>query len=173
MRIIGSMNHYEVLGVPRDAAQEDIKRAYRQMAMKYHPDRNPGSHQSEERFKDVSLAYEVLGDEHKKQIYDVSLGLRPDGTFDPSFFDPSKLDQQAFINAFVAQFGQYLDDVVPGVRDYAREAVRKNAESRKKKAARRKAKKRKPNCTACKDKGKILVKQGNFEISVTCRRCAA
>ncbi len=61
---------YEVLGIGRNASQDEIKKAYRQMAMKYHPDRNAGNKESEEKFKEAAEAYEVLGDPDKKQRYD-------------------------------------------------------------------------------------------------------
>ena len=61
---------YEVLGVSRNASQEDIKKAYRQMAMKYHPDKNPGDSEAEEKFKEVAEAYAILSDPDKRQRYD-------------------------------------------------------------------------------------------------------
>jgi molecular chaperone DnaJ len=63
-------DYYEVLGLSRSATPEDIKKAYRKSALKYHPDRNPGDAQAEKNFKAISEAYEVLGDEKKRQIYD-------------------------------------------------------------------------------------------------------
>jgi molecular chaperone DnaJ len=63
-------DYYEVLGVARDASVEQIKRAYRQLALKYHPDRNPGDATAEERFKEASEAVAVLSDEQKRSIYD-------------------------------------------------------------------------------------------------------
>jgi molecular chaperone DnaJ len=62
-------DYYEVLGVSRDTAVSEIKKAYRQLAMKYHPDRNPGDSEAEEKFKEASEAYSVLADEEKRQIY--------------------------------------------------------------------------------------------------------
>lgn len=69
---------YGVLGVSKDASQQDIKKAYRKLAQKYHPDKNPGD-ANEQRFKDVAGAYEVLGDEKKRKLYDEfgEISLRP------------------------------------------------------------------------------------------------
>ena len=63
-------DYYEVLGVKKDASADEIKKAYRKMAMKYHPDRNPGDKEAEEKFKEVGEAYEVLSDADKKARYD-------------------------------------------------------------------------------------------------------
>lgn len=59
-------DYYEVLGVSRDASAEDIKKAYRKMALKYHPDRNPGDAAAEEKFKEAAEAYDVLSNPDKK-----------------------------------------------------------------------------------------------------------
>jgi molecular chaperone DnaJ len=64
------MNYYETLGVASTASAEEIKKGYRKMAMKYHPDRNPGNAEAEEKFKAAAEAYEVLSDTEKRQIYD-------------------------------------------------------------------------------------------------------
>src|SRR5262249_33306132 len=63
-------DYYETLGVPRDAKEADIKKAYRKLARKYHPDMNPNNKQAEEKFKEVQEAYEVLGDAEKRRKYD-------------------------------------------------------------------------------------------------------
>ena len=63
-------DYYEVLGVKKDASADEIKKAYRKMAMKYHPDRNPGDQEAEDKFKEVGEAYEVLSDADKKARYD-------------------------------------------------------------------------------------------------------
>lgn len=63
-------DYYEVLGVDTRASQEEIKKAYRQLALKFHPDRNPGDKEAEENFKEAAEAYEVLRDSQKRDIYD-------------------------------------------------------------------------------------------------------
>lgn len=63
-------DYYKVLGVPRNAQADEIRRAYRKLAVKHHPDKNPGDKQAEERFKDINEAYEVLGDATKRARYD-------------------------------------------------------------------------------------------------------
>lgn len=63
-------DYYEVLGVGRNAGEAEIKKAYRQMALKYHPDKNPGNKEAEEKFKEAAEAYEVLSDKEKRQRYD-------------------------------------------------------------------------------------------------------
>jgi molecular chaperone DnaJ len=63
-------DYYQVLGIERNATADEIKKAYRKMAMQYHPDRNPGNKEAEEKFKEAAEAYEVLGDEEKRRRYD-------------------------------------------------------------------------------------------------------
>ena len=63
-------DYYEVLGVDKNASADEIKKAYRKMAMKYHPDKNPGDKEAEEKFKEANEAYEVLSDETKRATYD-------------------------------------------------------------------------------------------------------
>src|SRR5262249_18499587 len=67
---VTQIDYYEVLGVPRSASEQDIKSAYRKLALKFHPDRNPGDKAAEDKFKQAAEAYSVLGDPEKRQRYD-------------------------------------------------------------------------------------------------------
>jgi molecular chaperone DnaJ len=67
---VSKADYYEVLGVSRDVSDQELKSAYRKQAMKYHPDRNPGDHSAEEKFKEASEAYQVLSDADKRAAYD-------------------------------------------------------------------------------------------------------
>ena len=63
-------DYYDLLGVSRDATADDLKKAFRQLAMKYHPDRNPDNKESEEKFKEINEAYSCLSDPQKRAHYD-------------------------------------------------------------------------------------------------------
>jgi len=67
---MGGGDYYKVLGVAKDASQDVIKKAYRKLAMKWHPDKNGGSEESSTKFKEISEAYEVLSDEKQRRDYD-------------------------------------------------------------------------------------------------------
>jgi len=96
---------YEVLGVAKTASAQEIKKAYRKLAMKHHPDRNPGDAEAEERFKEASAAYEVLSDDNKRQVYDQygHAGLRGRG-FEPNFTDAGDIFSM-FGDLFGEMFG--------------------------------------------------------------------
>src|SRR5947208_6890886 len=87
----GKRDYYEVLGVARGATDQEIKSAYRKLAMQYHPDRNPNNPEAEEKFKECSEAYAILADGEKRSVYDrfghAGLGgSAGGGGFDPSSF---------------------------------------------------------------------------------------
>ena len=86
----GKRDYYEVLGVSRNAAEQEIKSAYRKMALQYHPDRNPGNDEAEEKFKEAAEAYAILSDAQKRAQYDryghAGVGSSASGGFDPSVF---------------------------------------------------------------------------------------
>jgi molecular chaperone DnaJ len=95
---------YEVLNLPRDAGDDDIKKAYRQQAMKYHPDRNPGDHQAEEKFKEVGRAYDILSDPGKRSMFDRYGTV--DGRSGPQGGNPfAGFDMEDALRAFMENFG--------------------------------------------------------------------
>src|ERR1700723_2274846 len=99
-------DYYEVLGVDRQAGEQDLKSSYRKLAMQFHPDRNPGDHTAEEKFKEAAEAYSVLSDPQKRAAYDAygHQGLSGGGGFDPSSMDLGDILGQVF--GFGDIFGQ-------------------------------------------------------------------
>src|SRR5207249_8418266 len=98
----GGGDYYALLGVPREASEADIKKAYRRLAMEYHPDRNGGDKAAEEKFKQITEAYEVLRDPDKRAAYDRygEAGLRGGGASGFSHFDLSEA-----LSVFMRDFG--------------------------------------------------------------------
>lgn len=98
-------DYYEILGVSRDASTEEVKKAYRKLALKYHPDRNPDDPEAEERFKEVTEAYEVLRDPEKRSQYnrmqELGVGAGPGGFG----FGFETFDLSDALRAFMRDFG--------------------------------------------------------------------
>src|SRR4051812_14110530 len=67
---MAKQDYYTTLGMARDASADDLKKAYRKLAMQFHPDRNPGNKQAEAKFKEINEAYDILKDEQKRAAYD-------------------------------------------------------------------------------------------------------
>jgi molecular chaperone DnaJ len=102
-------DYYEILEVPKNAGSDDIKKAYRQQAMKYHPDRNPGDKTAEEKFKEAAEAYEVLNDPDRRARYDRfgHEGLRPGPT--GGGFEGFDFDLSDALRTFMEGFGGFGD----------------------------------------------------------------
>jgi len=100
-------DYYEVLGLGRDATEEDIKRVYRRLALQYHPDKNPGNKEAEEKFKEATEAYEVLKDPEKRSRYDRygHAGVAAEAGF--GGFDFSTFNLSDALRAFMRDFGSF------------------------------------------------------------------
>lgn len=105
-------DYYEILGVDKNATEEEVKKAYRKLAVQYHPDKNPGNKQAEEKFKEATEAYEVLRDPEKRSRYDqfghVGAGVGAGGYG----FDFSDFDLSDALRTFMRDFGGFgLEDI--------------------------------------------------------------
>ena len=184
-------DYYEVLGVNRDASEDDIKKSYRKLAMKWHPDRNPENPKAEERFKEAKEAYEILSDPQKRPAYD---------QFGHAGVDPSAGGGAAGAGAgfggFADAFGDIFGDIFGGGRGrsgvYRGADLRYNLEISLEDAARGTETRiripameecgtchgsgAKPGttpttCTTCQGHGQVRMQQGFFSIQQTCPRC--
>jgi len=98
-------DYYDVLGVSKSASKDELKKAYRKLAMKYHPDRNPDDSQAAEKFKELSEAYEILSDDQKRQTYD---------NFGHEGVNSSFSSSQGAADAFSDIFGDIFSDIFGG-----------------------------------------------------------
>lgn len=171
------MSHYSVLGIGRNFTNNELRKAYRNLCMECHPDRNPGDPKSEERFKKVSIAYQVLSDPEKRRDYD--LGSFFGGGFGPSMGNVDG-EIQYTIHGFLDMFNDFMDHS-PLFEESRADADRENV--RKKKAAAASKTKRSPKgkpsrrtqakvkCSACGDAGYRTMKQGVASFRVPCLAC--
>ncbi len=182
---------YELLGVARNASAEDIKKAYRKLAMQYHPDRNPGDKSAEQTFKAVSEAYEVLKDDQKRAAYDrfghaaFENGGRGGGPGDFGF-------ATGFADIFDEMFGEFMggrrgQNANPRGNDlrYNLEITLEEAFKGKQTTVRvptltvcevcggtgAEAGSRPVNCPTCQGHGRVRAQQGFFTIERTCPTC--
>jgi molecular chaperone DnaJ len=192
-------DYYTTLGVNRDASEEDIKKAYRKLAMKHHPDRNPNDKQAEERFKEAKEAYEVLTDAKKRAAYDQfgHAGVDPSVGFGAAgargFGGPEGFG--GFADAFGDIFGEIFGSGAARGRGdgvYRGADLRYNLELSLEEAARgTEAKIRIPaleqcgtchgsgakpgtqpkTCPTCHGQGQVRMSQGFFSIQQTCPHC--
>ena len=184
-------DYYEVLGVNRDAGDDEIKKAYRKLAMKHHPDRNPDSKDAEEKFKEAKEAYEMLSDPQKKAAYD----RYGHAGVDPSMgAGPGAQGFDGFADAFGDIFGDLFGGGGRGGRSnvYRGADLRYNLEITLEEAARGAEKTiriptveecgtchgsgAKPGthpkpCPTCQGHGQVRVQQGFFSIQQTCPKC--
>ena len=95
------MDHYAILGISKTATDAEIKKAYRKLAMQYHPDKNPGNKEAEEKFKKIADAYAVLGDPEKRKDYDTPRSTNSSSKFGGFGFDEfvHNFNSQGFRNA--------------------------------------------------------------------------
>ena len=109
-----SKDYYKILGINKEATDTEIKKAYRKLSLQYHPDRNPGNKEAEEKFKEISEAYSILSDKQKRQQYDTY------GTVDPNVFNHMNMNPEEIFASFMKMhhgFGSWFDDE-PQERSY-------------------------------------------------------
>ena len=184
-------DYYEILGVNKDASSEDIKKSYRKLAMKYHPDRNPDNPKAEEQFKEVKEAYEMLTDEQKRAAYDQygHAGVDPSMAGGGGGFGGAGFGD-AFGDIFGDIFGggargqrnnvyrgadlRYnmeisLEDAAKGTETKIRIPVQAKCETCNGSGA--KAGKSPVTCSTCGGQGQVRMQQGFFSVQQTCPKC--
>lgn len=193
-------DYYEILGVDRSASEEEIKKAYRKLALKYHPDRNPGDKTAEERFKELGEAYEVVNDPQKRAAYNQYGHAAFDrrqraGTYAGGFHDPFEIFREVFGSAGMG--GSIFDEFFGGGRADPSQAQRGSdlrydmeiafdeaAQGCEKEISLNKlgecehchgtggeADSKLKVCATCGGRGQIVTSRGIFSIAQTCSRC--
>jgi len=179
-------DYYEVLGVNKDASEEDIKKSYRKLAMKYHPDRNPDNPKAEEQFKEAKEAYEMLSDDQKRAAYDqyghagVEQGAGTGGFSHSDFgdifgdiFGGARAGGQRS-NVYRGADLRYnmeisLEDAAKGTETKIRIPVQSSCETCKGSGARPGT--QPVTCTTCGGHGQVRMQQGFFSVQQTCPKC--
>ncbi|MGP0564510.1 MULTISPECIES: molecular chaperone DnaJ [unclassified Nitrospina] len=176
-------DYYEVLEVSREASEAELKKAYRQMALKYHPDKNPGDKEAEEKFKEASEAYEVLRDAEKRRVYDQfgHEGLKGQGfggfsgfedifsTFGDIFGDFFGGGRQRTGNDLRADATITFEEAAFGVQKEI--DVRKHVICQTCKGSRCKPGTTPERCNTCHGTGQVVRSQGFFSLSTPCPQC--
>lgn len=190
---MAKQDFYEILGVSRTASEEEIKKAYRRLAMKYHPDRNPGDKAAEEKFKEIKEAYEILTDHQKRQRYDQfgHAGVDPSmgGFGGGRGFDFGEDIGDIFSNIFGDMFGGRagrgggaqrgadlvynlelsLENAVHGITTQIRIPAWVNCKECQGSGAKQGTSAE--NCSTCAGHGQVRMQQGFFTVTQTCPEC--
>ncbi len=182
-RVRTENDYYSLLGVDRNATPEEIKKAYRKLALQYHPDRNPGNKDAEEMFKRISEAYQVLSDPEKREIYDRYGTVRAGDIFSSNFENPFDLFDSLFENFFGTRSrtrperGEDLScDITLTFEESARGVekeikVPRNVTCPECSGNGYERGKSPDRCPACGGRGQRVLRQGFLTISSTCSRC--
>lgn len=192
-------DYYEVLGVSRNASTEELKKAYRKLAVKFHPDKNPGDHTAEEKFKELGEAYDVLMDDNKRAAYDrMGHAAFAQGNAGPAgggggFHDPFDLFREVFGSGggFEQFFGgggggatsdgrQRGSDLRYDLQIRLEEAafgcekeieISKLDTCAKCKGSGAEAGSKATTCPTCRGRGQVIASRGFFQVAQTCPRC--
>jgi len=192
--VVSKADYYEVLGVSRDASDQELKSAYRKQAMKYHPDRNPGDHTAEEKFKEASEAYQVLSDADKRAAYDRYGHAGVSGAGAPGGFsgfsgsvDLGDIFGDLFGEMFNMGGGQQrqsrqrrgddlrydlgidFDDAIFGTEKEVR--IRRHEACTSCKGSGSASGRGPSTCPQCQGRGQIRYQQGFFSVARTCSAC--
>ncbi len=114
IRVITINNHYELLGVAKNATTKDIKRAFRKLAFKYHPDLNYEKG-AEEIFKEINRAYEVLSNQEKRAAYDTWLASSAQARFTPKPYRPARSVAEELVRTIMQRDTPWLGKILAGV----------------------------------------------------------